>query len=218
MRFVFGLVILMFGSNLVVAQEVRYVDDYLVITLRAGMGSDYKILKTLPTGARLEVLDSQGEFTEVRTESGLQGWVLTQYLSEQPVARVRLSQAQADVAALTATNRQLKDEMAQMRQTLNALQVEHKTTLENYARVDTDNARLRDLAARPQALARDNESLRQRSEQLAGQVDTLSSENERLQANEVQRWFLAGGGVLLLGVLMGLILPKFGRRKRSAWH
>ena len=218
MRFIIGLILLAFGSGLVAAQEIRYVNDYLIITLRAGQGSEYKILKTLPSGTRLEVLDVQGDFSQVRTGSGLEGWVLTQYLTDKPAARERLREAQAEVAALMAANEELSTGIQTLRTAFDRLQGEHRTMEDDYARIDSENKRLQELAARPLELAQDNESLRAQLGQLRIQGEDLSAENARLQTLEVQWWFMAGGGVLLMGVIIGLILPMFGRRKRSTWH
>ncbi|MGD8711810.1 MAG: hypothetical protein PVG50_03130, partial [Thiohalophilus sp.] len=50
------------------AAQYQYVSDQLIITLRNGKGNTYQILKTLPTGTRLEVLETTDEgYTRVRT-------------------------------------------------------------------------------------------------------------------------------------------------------
>jgi SH3 domain protein len=50
------------------------------------------------------------------------------------------------------------------------------------------------------------------------QVENLKQENRELRNETNQRWFLIGGGVIIVGIILGLILPhlRFQRRK-SSW-
>jgi len=61
--------------------ETRYVTDQLVLTLRQGPSGNSKILKTLPTDTSLEVLGSSGEYLQVRTAEGEEGYVIERYLT-----------------------------------------------------------------------------------------------------------------------------------------
>jgi len=49
-------------------------------------------------------------------------------------------------------------------------------------------------------------------------VESLKQQNRDLGNDSTQRWFLIGAGVVLLGIILGLILPhlRFQRRK-SSW-
>jgi len=106
--------------------EPAYVTDRFEITLRTGPGTQHKILKMLPSGTRLQVLERNDEgYVRVRSEDGVEGWVLARYLQEEPVARERLAQAQArldrlrkEVAALRRENGDLKKENARLQRAL----------------------------------------------------------------------------------------------------
>jgi NTP pyrophosphatase (non-canonical NTP hydrolase) len=54
--------------------------------LRNAASAKAKALTLLPKGASVAILQSQGNWTEVRAEGGLQGWVFGSYLAEAPVA------------------------------------------------------------------------------------------------------------------------------------
>ncbi|HJY42228.1 MAG TPA: TIGR04211 family SH3 domain-containing protein, partial [Steroidobacteraceae bacterium] len=73
-----------------------YVSDQLTVPLRRGPSNSHKILHAgLPSGTALEVLgeDTAAGFTQVRTANGTEGWVPTQFLSNEPIARDRLAAA-----------------------------------------------------------------------------------------------------------------------------
>ena len=91
---------------LVQAQNTQYVSDHLVITMRSGQGSQYQILKTLPSGTRLEVLEtSDTGYTKVRNAEGVEGWVLSRYLSPEPIAKEKLAVAQGRLQRLKEKNK-----------------------------------------------------------------------------------------------------------------
>jgi SH3 domain protein len=62
-----------------------------------------------------------------------------------------------------------------------------------------------------------NSALRQRVTTLEGENDQLSILNEELSNRRTLEWFMAGGGVLFVGLLLGLILPRIRWRRRSSW-
>ena len=70
-------------SAVIVCAQTQYVSDELVITLREGQGSQYKIIKMLKTGTPLEIIEESDPYLKVRTEKGDEGWVLNQYITEE---------------------------------------------------------------------------------------------------------------------------------------
>ena len=76
-------------------------------------------------------------------------------------------------------------------------------------------AHLKDVAARPMELAKDNTDMHQRLQELDLQTHVLKEENAALRDRTNRDWFLAGAGVLLLGLVLGIIVPRL--RKRSGW-
>ena len=49
------------------------------------------------------------------------------------------------------------------------------------------------------------------------EVAVLKDENRLLAANVKRDWFLAGGGVLSLGLILGLVLPRIRWRRKRSW-
>src|SRR5687768_18582252 len=89
-----------------------YVSDQLTVPLRRGPSNTHRILhKGLPSGTALEVLgeDAAAGFTQVRMANGTEGWVPTQYLSQQPIARQQLAAATRRVESLEAQLKSMRD-------------------------------------------------------------------------------------------------------------
>jgi SH3 domain protein len=93
--------------------ETRYVSDQLVITLRAGKGTEFKIIDYLRTGDALEVLSEEGNYLKVRTAKGEEGWVRSRYVtSDTPKALViaGLNKQLEDLKAISGDARELAAE------------------------------------------------------------------------------------------------------------
>ena len=71
------------------AQETQYISDMVLVPVRSGPGTDYRIVnRGLPSGTALLVYDlsDDGEWTEIETRGGTRGWIPTQYLQKEPPA------------------------------------------------------------------------------------------------------------------------------------
>ena len=52
---------------------------------------------------------------------------------------------------------------------------------------------------------------------LEKELQLIQQENQSLKDRSQREWFIAGAGVLLGGMLLGLIIPKLRWRKKSGW-
>lgn len=203
---------------LVQAQSTQYVSDYLVITMRSGQGSQYQILKTLPSGTRLEVLEtSEGGYSKVRNREGVEGWVLTRYLSPEPIAKEKLAAAQGRIQRLMDKNNQLTQELASLKTSQRELETERAALISKTESSDAELERLNKVAAQPILLDKQNRELKQQNVSLEKELQLLQQENQSLKDRSQREWFIAGAGVLLGGMLLGLIIPKLRLRKKSSW-
>lgn len=199
--------------------KTQYVSDHLIITLRTGQGNTYQIIKTLVSGERLEVLEeNEAGYAHVRTDDGTEGWVRTQYLSDQPTAREQLVAAQAKLEKLQEKNTALASRLSTM-QTDNS-QLSSKLTALNkqHKQDEVDLKRLNEVAAKPILLDRENRDLKEKTITLSNELQLLKQENQLLKDRSDRDWFIAGAGVLLGGILLGLLAPKLRRRKKDSWE
>jgi SH3 domain protein len=201
--------------------ETRYVTDELTINLRRGMGNEYRILKMLPTGTPVQVLERQGEYSRVRDSDGTEGYVLSRFLtSETPKGLV--------AAQLERERDDLINELAQVRESFRDVDAQYTRYRNEIAALtrahDEAQAGFEEFQGKYERLRQDAENvvaLQQELDQL--KAENLALESEVISWKEASsdalrtgmiRWFVAGGGVLFTGWVLGNI--SLNRRKRSS--
>lgn len=200
------------------AGATRYVTDQLVITLRTGQGNQYQILKTLPTGTPLEVLQQGSNgYVQVRTPDGQVGWVLSQYLIDTPVVRQQLANTEKQLAALRTQDAKRKQQLAQLSQERDTLDAQVKQLTHASETQASELSHLKEVAATPLRLDSENKTLKEKVITLERNQQIISQENQALKDRAEREWFMAGAGVLFAGMLLGLILPRMRWRKKSGW-
>lgn len=84
-------------APLAASAETVYVIDKLQVGLRAEHDAASPVVKTIETGAALEVLGRNERFVHVRDKSGTEGWVETRYLGPEVPARTQLARLQDEL-------------------------------------------------------------------------------------------------------------------------
>ncbi|AGM41733.1 SH3 type 3 domain-containing protein [Spiribacter salinus M19-40] len=200
-------------QNLASAQTTAYVTDELEITLRSGQGNDYRIVRLLRSGSELEVLERSETWTRVRA-FGDEGWVRNVYLQSEPGAAEQLAAATEEAAALRQENRELSEALDDAKTRLEELRATR-------AELDEVNTRMRQRlqeAGEGLELADENQALRKEVVDLERQVQDLGRENERITDRGRRDWFIAGAGVIVAGMLLGIGLTRIRwRRRGGSW-
>ncbi len=212
------IVTLIFISPLSQAEDIQYVSDQLVITLRTGQGSSYQIIRTLPSGSKLDVIEiTDTGYAKVRTENGTEGWIRSQYLSPEPIAKIKLETAEKKLEKLKTENISLREEAQKLRKHRRELGSESKTLQTRLKAAESELSRLKQVAAKPILLDRENRELQQQNISLEKKLQMMAQENQVLKDRSQREWFIAGAGVLLGGMFLGLLLPKIRWKKKSNW-
>ncbi len=104
-----------------------YVSDELVLGVYAQQTGQGQRLATLHSGAGVETLGVNGEFTQVRLSDGTLGWVRSTYLTTQEPAKARLKRLEEELDRSRATTPALaeaaaRSELEQLRRELAAKQ------------------------------------------------------------------------------------------------
>ncbi|MGB5472613.1 MAG: TIGR04211 family SH3 domain-containing protein [Gammaproteobacteria bacterium] len=199
--------------------ETSYVSDSLEITMRSGKGNSFSITRMLSSGTPLEVLevDKDAGYTRVRTKSGKEGWVLSRYLMKTEAARDRLASAEKNLAEMELEKRKLETAMAALTGEKNALAKELEGLSGQNRKVSQDLAEIKRTASSALAIDSENKDLKSRVVSLERDMQTLQQENEGLRDRTARDWFMVGAGVVLLGIIVGLIIPRIRWRKKSSW-
>lgn len=188
------------------AEPTAYVTDTIRLALRAGPAADQKSLGVVESGQAVDILRPGEEWTLVRSAAGLEGWVPTRYLTEQPPPKLLAARLQeknreldARAAALGEENTRLREENRSLAEQLTALRRQFEALRRDASDVEGLRARLESARAE---LAAKEEALRRRGVDLP----------DLLLRREVLYAFLAGAGVLLAGFVLGWFV-----RRRRRW-
>lgn len=202
-------------------QPTRYVSDQFEITMRrAPSAGNTAIVRVLPSGTPLVVVeeDTGNGWTRVRlTTSDTEGYVLTRYLMNEPDARSQLAELRQRVETLRNQSGDQGRELDDLRQA-NAEAARRITALDQEnQRLETALAELQQKAANVISIDRENQSLRKELTDTQIVLEAVQQENEELSSRRVMHWFLIGAAVLLVGIIVGLVLPGLRRRKRGGY-
>jgi len=199
--------------------ETRYVSDRLEIQMRAGKGTQFRILRSLPSGTPLEVLevDKENGYSRVREPGGVEGWVLNHLLMSGPSARDRLARAEKKLARLELENNKLKASLAKLRKAKGSTDKQRSTLEKENQKLSQELERIRRTASSALAIDAENRELKSRIVAYERQTQSLQQENESLKDRTARDWFMVGAGVILLGMIIGLVIPRIRWRKKSSW-
>jgi len=80
--------------------ETAYVIDQLLVGVHAEKNLESAIIKVLPTGSMLEILERDGELARVKDNTNTEGWIDVAYLMNNPPARIMVERLERANASL----------------------------------------------------------------------------------------------------------------------
>lgn len=202
------------------AVEKRYVSDKLWLQLRSGPSGEFRILKALPSGEHL-IYHEQTEdknYTKVTTDKGVEGWVLTRYLEDEPVAKEKLILSQRELVKVKAELETLKQQTKTLNAEKSSLSGDHSSLIRENKSLEKELKRITDISANALQLDSKNTLLTKRNKELEILVETLTADNTRLKDNKERTYLIIGGGLIAFGIGLGLAIPAMrGGRKSAGW-
>ncbi|MEH6590169.1 MAG: TIGR04211 family SH3 domain-containing protein [Halioglobus sp.] len=218
---VLSLLLLIFSAT-TQAADTRYISDKQFIPVRSGPGNEYRIIhRGLPSGTRLEVsrTSDNGEFAEITTPKGTNGWIRTQYLMSDLPAQNKLGAALAKAQVLEKENSEMKAKTAELSSDRVNLLNQVSSSEGDLGTISQELAQLKQISGNAVQLDTDNRRLTLESEEMRSEVEILKAENQRLQDKLGSEAFMNGALAVLLGVIITLVVPRLWpkRRKSSSW-
>ena len=195
-----------------------YVSDALTVPMRRGPSTGHKIIHAaLPAGTALEVIseDKDAGFTQVRTSNGTDGWVPTQYLTAEPIARDRLAAANRRVQSLEAEMKALRENFQETRGARTSAESRSADLDKQTKQLQAELAELRRVSATSIAQYEENKVLKAENAELKTKTTDLTARVQRLERSELLRFFLFGGALVIIGLVIGAVIKS--RPKRSTW-
>ncbi|WP_420591664.1 TIGR04211 family SH3 domain-containing protein [Bacterioplanoides sp.] len=209
-----------FSLNTQAAVEKRYVADSLWLQLRSGPGNDFRILKALKSGEHLIFIeeDLEKKYTKVKTSKGLEGWVLTRFLVNEPIAKEKLILANREMDKIKAELATLKTQKGELEAQVENLKSDRSGLNRSQGKLEKELKRIKTISANALALDEKSKKLTQRNQELEIQVEALTAENAQLRDDRQQTYLIYGGGLVVIGIFAGLLLPSLrGGKRNGGW-
>jgi len=212
-----SFIFLLYLSVLPAYAEKRYASDQIEVLLRTGPSHQHAIVRMLKSGVVVEVLehDKSKGYSKVRSKGGAEGWVLSRHLMAEPSARELLENL-----SLLVSGAESKVDSPGAQASL--IRLEFETLTKQVATLEKDNqffqdelANIRQTAANAIALESQHQEMLQQTSVMSTKLAQLEQENATLSSHIQRDWFYAGAIVLVVGLLLGLLIPRIQWRKRS---
>lgn len=178
----------------------QYITENLSTYLRKGPGDQFKLAGTIAAGEQVTVLDRKERYTLIRDSKNREGWILTSEVTSTPSAKLLTPQLQQQVQELSA----------------------------KLSNIDKDwQQRTIEMQRRAQLADRQSSELLEQNALLKRELEIIKNKNRDLEAlqnaetREIMiQYFIYGGSVLGLGLLLGLLIPVLlpRRRQSNGWR
>ena len=210
------------SSVATVAQETQYISDVVLVPVRSGAGSEYRIVnRGLPSGTALLVytVSEDGDWTEIETRGGTRGWVPSQYLQKEPPAgllindlRRELEQVRSERDRVVSQLNLSSSEATEADETITDLEATLEATRTELTEIKRVSAAALDLDSLNQQLVAELESER-------SDADLLRLENVRLRERIANNQMLDGALAVLLGVILAVVAPRLWptKKRQDGW-
>jgi len=199
--------------------ETRYVTDVFRVTLRSGKSTQNEIIRMVPSGLALTVLetDKASGYSHVRMPSGKEGWILSRYLMDLPSARARLSRSETKLANTEQAMNQLKTELKTITGKKNELARERKRLNEQNIKLSRKLSNITRVSSNAIQLSNDHVRLKKRLTEQDREMQFLQQENANLRDRSNRDWFIVGALVVIGSMIFGIILTRIRWKKKSTW-
>jgi SH3 domain protein len=199
--------------------ESVWVSDEFEVTLRTGPSTGNAIDIMVSSGTELEALERDADtgYTRVQTSGGTEGWVRTRYLMVEPSAREQLQTLTGQLTDASSRGSSLNNQLAAIRSEYDTAERRIEELERDKTELQQELADIRRTAANALAVNDENTKLRDRLMDSDIRVDTLEQESRDLSDQSSRYWFMSGGLVLVIGMVLGLWLPRIQWQRRARY-
>jgi len=196
-----------------------YVTDNLSLSLRSEADNQSKSIKLVPTGTPLTILEENkaSGFLRVRTNDGTEGYFPIRNTIDQPPSKQQLESATKNLTALQSENATLKAELATVKEAITPGTSLEQSLANERDQLTRELADIKKASANAIQIKEQRDELQERVVNVERELEQIKLENKALLDSTNQDWFIYGGTLALVGVLLGFILPKLSWRRKNSW-
>ena len=199
--------------------EPAWVSDQFEIMLRSGPSTGNAIQLMVESGMRLEVLERDADtgYSRVQTPGGTEGWVLTRYLMNEASAREQLGNLTSRLTNANTRGTSLDSQLIAIKGEYDSSSRRIATLEREKGAVEKELAAIKRTAANVISINERNRTLTDELADAQTRADMLDDENRQLMSQTRRYWFMAGALVLLVGIVLGIWLPRVRWQRRSGY-
>jgi SH3 domain protein len=201
--------------------EKAYVIDSLKITLRTGPSLENRVIANLSSGQPVEVLDLQGDWSQVRLlengERSEEGWVLSRYLITRQPWKMRANALIKENVQLKKTLTALENKSSEAVRREQELATRLQKTAMSLNKVEKEHQSLKNRSADYLKLEAKYKATQSKLTTIQREFEGITEKYKRLRSSQRNKWYMTGAGVLLSGLIVGLVLGRQQRKRRSSY-
>jgi SH3 domain protein len=213
-KFISLLLALMLLTLRVSAESYVYITDQLDLPIRSDKSFGNNIIRLLPSGTELSLLQSTEDgWAQIQFDDTI-GWIKSFYLSPDPAAREKLKKLTRTDNANKLLISKLSGEKEELESQLLTVKQENTDLIVQSSKSQAEKEHIEQIYQDALKLEHENEKLIQEKLQLKAELQ-LSVNNTQIQKDTSSRnWFIVGAIVLFFGMIIGFIVPGLLNRRR----
>ncbi|RLA45548.1 MAG: TIGR04211 family SH3 domain-containing protein [Gammaproteobacteria bacterium] len=212
--------ITLLATTLPAMAATSYISDELRVPLRKTPCSRCAIVhRGLKAGLKLNVIEAKDGWSHITTPSGLEGWLESQYLTPEPIARTQVVQLRKQNASFREENQQMSGALDAAQQEATELKAQLASLQEENIDTSSRLTEIREVSANAINLHTQNQELLKQNTMLQSEIDLLKATTAQMANNNTQKWFFYGALAVFMGALLSILLPRLKRKRRgfSEW-
>ena len=196
------------------AESFVYITDELDLPIRSDKNFGNNIIRLLPSGTELSLLQSTEDgWAQIKFDDTI-GWIKSFYLSPDPSSREKLKKLTRSYNANKLLISKLSEEKEALEKKLQSLKQENTDLLVQSSKSQAEKEHIEQIYQDALKLEHENDKLTQEKLQLKAELQ-LSQNNTQIQKDTSSRnWFIVGAIVLFFGMMIGFIVPNLLKKKR----
>jgi SH3 domain protein len=211
---------LLASGPIIAYAETAWLNDVLWVNVRTGPSGEYRSLKTIKSGTRMEILEKpeDSDYYRVRTEAGLEGWIPKRYLVDEPTGSIRAINLAAEKQQLQAQFETLDNKYKALLADKGDVTGELESLRTNNASLTKELNRIKAISGNAINLDVQYQELAEETARVKNELDVMKAENSSLKEYNDSKMLYVGGLLIVIGLILGAVLPRLtGKRRKDGW-